>query len=179
MGALTKRSLFFVCAPLKRPSLLGFRRWERESGCFQGLYVFFYNFNCAMLSSAHNLKRWITSMTRQHHNLDRRRLRSKTNPKDSQAKFYWYPRRYPKQRIIFILLKINNFQWRFGPPNHPLLLIIIFFPHNICWGRSTVWFITGIIERCWSMHFPETFGKCEPSTAPCTISERPQSKPFS
>ena len=172
MGALTKRSLFFVCAPLKRPSLLGFRRWERESGCFQGLYVFFYNFNCAMLSSAHNLKRWITSMTRQHHNLDRRRLRSKTNPKDSQAKFYWYPRRYPKQRIIFILLKINNFQWRFGATKSPSSPLRNFCsPHNICWGRSTVWFITGIIERYRSMHFPEPFGECELSTASRSISE--------
>nr|DAQ28553.1 MAG TPA: hypothetical protein [Caudoviricetes sp.] len=29
------------------------------------------------------------------------------------------------------------------------------------------------------MHFPETFWECELSTASCTISERPQSKPFS
>ena len=126
--------LFFSCYLESPWRCWGFRRWERESGCFQGLYVFFYNFNCAMLSSAHNLKRWITSMTRQHHNLDRRRLRSKTNPKDSQAKFYWYPRRYPKQRIIFILLKINNFQWRFGPPNLPLLPFVIFAPLTIFVG---------------------------------------------
>ena len=44
-------------------------------------------------------------------------------------------------------------------------------PHTICWGRSTVWFITGIIERYRSMHFPEPFGECELSTASRSISE--------
>ena len=46
-------------------------------------------------------------------------------------------------------------------------------------SSSTVWFIAGVIERHWSMHFPEPFGECELSAVSRTILEKPQTNLFS
>lgn len=106
-----------------------------------------------------------------------------TRPRELLFPFFVvsWGRQYGRQKFLSFWMPWASTPFGSGS-GHQISLFLplqkLLHPH-FYWISSTVWFIAGVIERHWSMHFPEPFGECELSAVSRTISEKPQTNLFS